>query len=253
MRQYVYEDLPGDQLRAHAEDILRSAYSVSLFTTWQHDTIEQVWRKELVEPAAGNDEASRVTDWSAPPRWHGARLAQVARHPLPGVPATHCTEQLGRPGPWHTRLPHFRLEFSPSFGDELQAEYLLPRQHAVEAFDAVGALRDLLAPVLLISEIRTVAADDLWLSPSYQRDCVALHFTWINDPDAVAPVLGALEERLAPFAPRPHWGKLFVAPPDVVAASYPRMRDFGRLRRQLDPGGKFGGDLVDRYAPPVPG
>jgi alditol oxidase len=253
VRQYVYEDLPGEQLRAHTEEILAAGYSVSLFTSWQRDAVEQVWRKERISSSAVEADAGG-SGGSTPPRlWHGARLAEAARHPLPGVPATYCTEQLGRPGPWYARLPHFRMEFTPSFGDELQAEYLLPREHAAEAFDAVAGLRALLAPVLLVSEIRTVAADDLWLSPSYRRDCLALHFTWVNDETAVRPVLAALEERLAPWAPRPHWGKLFSAAPDVVAASYPRMGDFGTLRRDLDPGGKFGGPLVDRYAPAARG
>ena len=249
VRQVVYEDLPGDELRAHTEEILAAGYSVSLFTTWQRDTIEQVWRKERISSGTGEADAAGSWGPTAPRVWHGARLAEVPRHPLAGVPATRCTEQLGRPGPWYARLPHFRLDFTPSFGDELQAEYLLPREHAAEAIDAVAGLRAVLAPVLLVCEIRTVAADDLWLSPSYRRDCLALHFTWVKDEAAVRPVLEALEERLAPWAPRPHWGKLFVAPPDVVAGTYPRMGDFGRLRRELDPSGKFGGQLVDRYAP----
>jgi alditol oxidase len=244
VRQYVYEDLPGAELRAHADDILASAYSVSLFTNWQRDVVEQVWRKEAIDAGSAVGAPERL--------WHGARLASTARHPLPTLPATHCTEQLGRPGPWYARLPHFRLEFTPSYGDELQAEYLLPRQHAAAALEAVFGLRTQLAPVLLVSEIRAVAADDLWLSPSYQRDSLALHFTWVNDEQAVRPVLAALEERLAPWAPRPHWGKLFVTPPDVVASSYPRMGDFGRLRRELDPAGKFSGAMVDRYAPAAP-
>jgi len=250
VRQYVYDDLPGHELRSRAGEILSSGYSVSLFTTWQRDEIEQVWRK-LAFPRAGDPLASDPVP--APGElWHGARPAASARHPLRTPPATFCTAQLGEAGPWHTRLPHFRMEFTPSYGDELQTEYLLPLTHAVEAFDAVAGLRQILAPVLLVSEIRTTDADDLWLSPSYARPTVALHFTWVKDEEAVRPVLGALEEVLAPFQARPHWGKLFAMAPSAVAATYPRLGDFARLRRQMDPDGKFGGALVDRYAPSSP-
>ncbi len=241
LRQYVYDDLPGDELRGHFDEITASAYSVSLFTRWRSEEVEQVWRKERL--TAGQEPGR------PPAVWHGARLAEEGRHPLRGLPSTSATEQLGVPGPWYARLPHFRLEFTPSFGDELQAEYLLPREHAVEALDAVAELRDLIAPVLLVSEIRTVASDDLWLSPSNGRASVAVHFTWVKDEAAVAPVLAAVEEQLVPYAARPHWGKLFSTAPAVIAGLYPRMDDFARLRAAMDPGGKFGGAFVDRYLP----
>jgi alditol oxidase len=249
VRQYVYEDLPGDQLRRHLDHILAAAYSVSLFTSFQRDSIDQVWLKHRVavepSPPAEGTGAGSVPEAS----WYGARPADGPRHPLPGMSPAFCTEQMGVPGPWHTRLPHFRLEFTPSFGDELQTEYLLPREHAVQGLDAVAGMRALLAPVLLVCEIRTVAGDDLWLSPSYGRDCLAVHFTWVKDTAAVKPVLDVLEERLAPWAARPHWGKLFGDRAGAVAAEYPRMADFGRLRREMDPAGTFGGEMVDRYAP----
>jgi xylitol oxidase len=159
----------------------------------------------------------------------------------------HCTEQLGVPGPWHERLPHFRPEFTPSAGEELQAEYLLSRRHAVAALHELAAVSDRIAPVLQISEIRTIAADELWLSPSHGHETVAVHFTWIKDPDAVLPVLGLIEERLAPFAARPHWGKLFTIAPAELRSRYERLPDFQALAREYDPAGKFANDFVRRY------
>ena len=244
IRQYVYERLGMDQLAEHLANILASAYSVSLFTRWQDAQISQVWLKHL----AGPDDSAAA----APPDWLGATLADGPRHPVPGMPPANCTQQLGVSGPWHERLPHFRLEFTPSSGEELQSEYLVPREHAIEALAAIGRIRDRVAPVLQISEIRTVAADDLWLSPSYRRPSVAIHFTWIKDTGAVLPVLAAIEEQLAPLRARPHWGKLFTVSPAVVRGLYQRLPGFQRLRGHYDPAGKFGNELVDSYVPAVP-
>ena len=146
-----------------------------------------------------------------------------------------CTQQLGVPGPWYARLPHFRPDFQPSVGDELQSEYLLPVSRAVPALHALSQIRDRLAPVLRICEIRAVAADQLWLSPCYQQDGVAFHFTWIPDTAAVLPVVTLLERQLAPFAPRPHWGKVFTTPPATLRSAYPRLPAFAGLTRHLDP------------------
>jgi xylitol oxidase len=153
------------------------------------------------------------------------------------------------PGPWNARLPHFRLEFTPSSGEELQSEWFVPLEHAAAAFDALAQVRSQVAPVLQICELRTIAADDLWLSPAYQRDSFALHFTWVPDTPAVTPVLGAIEQQLAPFGARPHWAKLFTTPPDVVAGLYPRLDDARRLLAAHDPKGVFRNDLLDTYLP----
>jgi alditol oxidase len=162
--------------------------------------------------------------------------------------AVACTEQLGVPGPWFDRLPHFRPDFAPSSsGDELQSEFLLPRQHAVRALHALNEVRDRVAPVLQICEVRTIAADDLWMSTSYGRDTVALHFTWIKDTGAVLPVLELLDERLAPFEARPHWGKLFTTPADALRSRYPRLPDFHALTRHYDPNGTFTNDFIARH------
>jgi len=241
IRQYVYEALPRDQLAEHLPDILASGYSVSLFTTWRGGPVEQVWRKCLAGPGD--------SPLPEPSRWHGAVLAGHPLHPVPGMSPENCTEQLGVPGPWHLRLPHFRLEYTPSSGEELQSEYLVPREQASAALAAIDCIRDLVAPVLQISEIRTVAADGLWLSPSYRRPSVAIHFTWIKDTRAVLPVLAAIEEQLAPLLARPHWGKLFTVSPEVVRGLYERLPDFQRLRGHYDPAGKFGNEMVDAYVP----
>lgn len=234
--QYVFDDLPRQQLDEHADEIFAGAYSVSLFTDWRGPRINQVWLKR------------RVGSGDEPPAdWFGARRAGGPRHPVPGMPTDSATQQLGVVGPWHERLPHFRLAFTPSSGEELQTEYLLPREHARGALAALDPIADRIAPVLQISELRTVTADDLWLSPSYRRDSIAIHFTWVQDLAAVAPVVAAVEHQLAPFQPRPHWGKVFTMPADVVAAQYERLADFRSLRDRLDPAGRFGNEFVDRY------
>jgi alditol oxidase len=232
VRQEVREDLPFEALAEHFSAVMSRAYSVSLFTRWREPRIDQVWVKRR------DGEPGELGEQD----WFGARPATGPRHPVPGVSAAPCTAQLGVPGPWHERLPHFRPDLTPSVGDELQSEHLIPRRHAVAALRALDAIRDRVAPVLLICEIRTVAADALWMSPSYGRDTVALHFTWIKDTRAVPPVIALIEERLAPFAPRPHWGKLFTAAP-----AYPRLPDFLALMRHYDPSAKFTNDFLTRH------
>lgn len=251
LRQYVYEGLPLEVLDDHFYDIVSSAYSVSLFTGWQDSRIDQVWVKHRIDQA-GTWTASqdRPGKWPEDPQpdWYGARPADGPRHPVPGMSAAHCTEQLGVPGPWFERLPHFRPDFTPSSsGAELQSEYLVPREHALAAVHAVRKVSDRLAPVLQICEIRTIAADDLWMSPCYQQDTVGLHFTWVKDIRAVLPVLTLLEERLVPFDARPHWGKLFTTPPERLRSLYSRLPDFHDLVRHFDPAGTFTNEFLDRH------
>lgn len=235
--QYVYDDLPHTAALDGFDDIMASGYSVSLFTDWAGSRFNQVWVKRLAGGGA------------APERWHGATLADGPRHPVPGMSAEHCTSQMGEPGPWHARLPHFRLEFTPSSGEELQSEYFVPRDQAVDGLAALHCLRDRIAPVLQISEVRTIAADDLWLSPSYGRDTVAFHFTWVKDTEAVLPVLTEIEAALAPFDARPHWGKLFTMAPEVVATRYPRVPDFAAVANRLDPDATFRNAFLSHYLP----
>jgi xylitol oxidase len=240
VRQYVYEGLPAAMLQSHFDEIFGSAYSVSVFTNWRGDRHSQLWLKVREGERDG---------WQPALRWMDATLADRQLHPIPGGDPGHATQQLGVPGPWHERLPHFRAEFTPSSGAELQSEYLVPRQVAAGAFDALASLGALMAPVLQIAEIRTVAPDDLWLSPSFQRDTVALHFTWIRDIAAVTPVIAAMEHLLTPLGARPHWAKVFGMPPHVVRALYPRSGDFQDLLGRYDPAGKFRNGFIDKYFP----
>ncbi|WP_433066336.1 FAD-binding protein [Dactylosporangium sp. CS-033363] len=230
--QHVYERLPRAELDAHWEEIASAGYSVSLFTGWHGDTVDQVWIKRRDEDAPA----------PAPAELFGAVPAGGKRHPIAVMSAEHCTEQGGAPGPWHERLPHFKLEFTPSSGEELQTEYFVARADAVAAFAAVEQVRDVVVPALQISEIRTIAADRLWLSPHYERDSVALHFTWVPNDDLALRAVDALEEVLAPFAPRPHWGKVFRNAP-----GYPRGGDFAALAARLDPAGTFRNAFVERH------
>jgi alditol oxidase len=233
VRQTVYEGLTSDRLDEHLFEVLGSGYSVSVFTDW--GPLNQAWVKQ------------RVSESAPPPGWMGATPADGPRNPVPGVPAENCTQQLGVPGPWNERLPHFRAEFTPSSGDEVQSEYFVPHEHAVAANQALRRIQAVIAPVLLVSEIRTVASDGLWISPSHGRDNVALHFTFIQDMAALAPVVAAIEEALAPFDARPHWGKVFSLPPSVVAGHYERFSDFQRLVGEWDPNGKFHNAFLDPF------
>lgn len=236
VRQVAYEDLPWDEALGRFDEIMSAAYSVSLFTDYGA-TVNQVWLKERMTGADGDPAAT----------FHGATRATARMHPIAAMSADACTEQLGIAGAWLDRLPHFRLDHTPSAGAEIQSEYIVPRERAAEAIAAIRALHRRIAPVLMISEIRTEAADDLWLSSAYERDSACLHFTWRRDPDGVAAVLPAIEDALAPFAPRPHWGKVFVAPAAELAPRYERMADFRALAERLDPRGAFRNDFLDRH------
>jgi xylitol oxidase len=228
VRQRVFEGLPWDALYEHVEEIFASGYSVSAFTRWG-DSVDQVWVKTRVTGAPEEQRAELF----------GAVAATVERHPILGLDPVNCTAQLGSPGPWWDRLPHFRMGFTPSSGEELQSELHVARRHAVEAIQAVRALGDRIRPLVQVSELRTIAADRLWTSTQSERDSLAIHFTWEPAPEGVGRVLAAVEEALAPFAARPHWGKLFHARAPELAERYPRLPEFARLVERLDPRGAF--------------
>jgi xylitol oxidase len=176
----------------------------------------------------------------------GAKLATRNLHPIAALSAENCTEQMGVPGPWYERLPHFRMRFTPSAGKELQSEYFVPRKNAVEAILAVERLRDEVSPSLLITEIRTIAADNLWMSPCYQQDCVTILFTWKPDWPAVSKLLPVIEKELAPFSARPHWGKLFTISPVELKRIYKKMPEFIEVSKQYDPQGKFRNEYLNK-------
>jgi alditol oxidase len=237
MRQYVYENLPLSELKEHFDAIEASGYSVSLFTDWQNQRINELWIKSRVE----EEQAFHAT-----PEFFGAKLATRNLHPIAELSAENCTEQMGVPGPWYERLPHFRMGFTPSAGKELQSEYFVPRQHAIEAISAVERLHNQVSPFLLITEIRAIAADNLWMSPCYHQDCVTIHFTWKPDWPAVSKLLPIIERELAPFDARPHWGKLFTTSPAELRRIYQKMPDFISLSKRYDPHGKFRNEYLDR-------
>jgi xylitol oxidase len=237
VKQYVYENLPLSELQEHFDAIEASGYSVSLFTDWQKKRINEVWIKSRVE--AGQS-------FNATPDFFGAKLATRNLHPIAELSAENCTEQMGVPGPWYERLPHFRMGFTPSAGNELQAEYFVPRRHAVEAILAIERLRDQVTPHLLISEIRTVAADDFWMSPCHKQPSVTIHFTLKPDWPAVSQLLPVIERELTPFHARPHWGKLFTVSPERLKASYEKLPNFIELTKKYDPHGKFRNDFLNK-------
>ena len=228
VRQRVFEGLAWDALHERFDEITAAGDSVSVFTRWG-EAVDQVWVKGRVtgHPEQVHDDL------------FGAAAATVDRHPIIELDPVNCTRQLGVPGPWWDRLPHFRMGFVPSSGEELQSEYLIPRHHAAAAIRAVHALADVVRPLLQVSELRTVAADRLWMSPQHGQDTVAIHFTWHPDPVAVDRVLVELESALAPFQARPHWGKVFVADATAITLLYGRLPDFKRLVDRLDPRGAF--------------
>jgi alditol oxidase len=236
--QYVFENLAMAQVQDNFDQIMSAGYSVSLFTDWQSNSFSEVWVKVHEKQAAA---------WGAPAAFFGARAATQNLHPIVALSAENCTEQMGVPGPWHERLPHFRMGFTPSSGKELQSEYFVPRRQAVEAIQAVARLGRQISPHLFISEIRTIAADDLWLSPCYRQDSVAIHFTWKQDWPAVSKLLPVIEQALAPFQVKPHWGKLFAVSPAVLHQRYEKMDDFKALVRSYDPQGKFRNEFLNRH------
>ena len=238
MQQDVYEDLPLAELKEHYDELTSDMYSVSLFTDWRDSMIQQVWLKRL---------ALNGISVQAEPELFGAKLAANNLHPIRNISAENCTEQMGVCGPWFERLPHFRMEFTPSVGEELQSEYFVPREHAFAAFLAMDGLGEHIAPLLQISEVRTIAADKLWMSPCYQQDSVAIHFTWKQDWEGVRNVLPMIEEALAPFHARPHWAKLFTMSPARLQSLYSKLPDFQQLLGQYDPQEKFRNTFLDTY------
>jgi xylitol oxidase len=233
--QRVFEGLRWQTLLERFDEITASGYSVSTFTRWG-STVGQVWVKRRV--SAGD---------SARDALFGAVAATSDRHPVPGMDPVNATRQCDEPGPWSERLPHFRMGFTPSSGEEIQSEYLLPRAHAIAAIEAMRGLGDEISPLLQISEIRTVAADRLWMSPQYGTDTIGIHFTWLRDQQAVERLLGEIESALLPLGARPHWGKLFLADAATIAGRYERHRDFADLVQRMDPEGTFVNNWLETH------
>lgn len=233
VRQEVRTGLSWSAVEAHLDDVLGAGYSVSLFTRFDAERVDQLWVKSRA------DEPPLAELWET-----GASTEPL--HMLVGAPTEALTEQGGVPGPWLQRLPHFRLEFTPSRGEELQTEYFVPREHAVDALTALRGVAATFTHLLQVTEVRAVAGDELWLSGAHGGDVLALHFTWVRDVEAVRAVLPGIEAALAPFGVRPHWGKVFTMEPDTVRAAFPRMADFVALRDRVDPQRRFDNAFLQR-------
>lgn len=236
MSQVVYENMSFDKLHHNFDEIFGAGYSVSLFTDWQNHRVTQVWIKSRV---------GQGTSGPAKPEFFGATLAKTKLHPINGHSAENCTEQMGIPGPWYERMPHFRMNFTPSSGAELQSEYLVPREKAYDAILAVEKLRDYITPHLFITELRTIHEDNLWMSTVYKRSAMTIHFTWKPEWPAVKQILPMIEQQLAPFDPRPHWAKLFTIPPAQLKAKYAKLGNFQQLINEFDPKGKFRNEFLN--------
>lgn len=233
--QRVFLDLPLEEAVANFDAIMSAGYSVSLFTDWMNQKVSQVW----VKSRPGTDTEISSSDF------YGARAADRDVHPIISLGAENCTPQMGVPGPWYERLPHFKMGFMPSSGEELQAEFFVPRENAPEVLQAIERKKEQIFPHLYISEIRTVAADNFWLSPASGRDVVAFHFTWKKHPAEVAGLIQMVERELSPFGGVPHWGKLFSLDPALLHRRYPKMNDFIALARRYDPQGKLRNAYLD--------
>lgn len=233
--QTVFRGLDLDVVQGEFDAVFAAATSVSVFTRWRPEPDAQLWLKRRIdrEGAWSGGDAFGVLESSAP------------IHPLEQLDPIHCNPQLGQPGPWYERLPHFRAEFTPSAGDEIQAEYLIPRENAPLAIELVRSLHHLITPLLHVTEIRTMCADDLWLSPANGHDTVGIHFTWHRD-ERIFTVLPAVEEALLPLGARPHWGKVTSATPADITMVFPRWSDYVELLQNVDPQGKFRSPFVTK-------
>lgn len=236
MRQQVFVKMPLAQMKEHFNEIVSAGYSVSLFTDWQSEFINEVWIKEKVNPEI---------EYRGMEEFYGAKAAIKDLHPIIELSAENCTPQMGKPGPWYERLPHFKMGFTPSSGKELQSEYFIPRSQAVEAILAIQSLGKQIGPHLFITEIRTIAADTFWMSPCRNQASVTIHFTWKQEWDSVIKLLPQIEKALAPFNPRPHWGKIFTMPAPVLESRYEKLSDFKKLVAHYDPKGKFRNDFLN--------
>jgi alditol oxidase len=216
---------------------MSSGYSVSLFTDWTRKNVNQVWIKRRVAEGGSSSVARE---------FYGAQLATRNMHPLDDQPPDPFNEQMGVPGVWYDRMPHFKMGFTRSSGEELQSEYFVPIEHAYGAIMAVEELHEQMTPHLFISEIRTIDADKLWMSPCYNRACVAVHTTWKPEWNDVVRLLPLVEQKLAPYQAVPHWGKLFTMSPSALQARYERLTDFRRLLSFHDPEGKFRNDFLSQ-------
>jgi len=236
--QVVYLDMPIESLKDHFNEIMSAGYSVSLFIDWKSDRIAEVWVKKKVVPGEELD---------FPEEFFGAKKATVKMHPVPELDPESCSEQLGEAGPWFDRLPHFKMEFQPSAGKELQSEFFVPLENGYEAIMAVAEMSEEIKSHLFISEIRSIKADEFWMSTCYQRDSIAVHTTWKQEIPEVMALLPKMEERLERFGYRPHWAKLFTISSEKLHSRYSKIEDFKKLLAKHDPNGKFRNTFLNEH------
>jgi xylitol oxidase len=235
VRQNVYVQLPLAQLKENFDKIVSAGYSVSLFTDWQTENINEVWIKRR----------DQGLDMNLPEEFFGAKAATKNLHPIVELSAVNCTEQMGVSGKWYERLPHFKMGFTPSSGVELQSEYFIPQRNAVDAIMAIQRLGKQIGPHLFISEVRTIAADNFWMSPCRNQASVAIHFTWKQEWEAVRKLLPLIEQELEPYKVRPHWGKLFTMSPQTLSSRYEKLEDFKKMIALYDPKGKMRNEFLN--------
>ncbi|HEY0419575.1 MAG TPA: FAD-binding protein [Acetobacteraceae bacterium] len=237
MRQDGFVDLPWTAVLDNLDEVTSAAYSVSLLTMWSQATVGRLWLKtRLTEDGPLEVTAAHL----------GATAAPHVVSTGPDDPADRLNP-FGVAGPWSERLPHFRLDREPGPDEQIQSEYMVPRSQAMVALARLRAIGGRIDPHLHVTEIRTMAADALWLSPSYGEDSVAIHFTWKKEPDAVDAITAEIEDMLLPLGARPHWGKLMHARADRIAQLYPRLPDFRALADSYDPGGKFRNEFLAEH------
>ncbi len=227
VQQEIFLNLPLIEAQENFDQIFSSGYSVSFFSDYSEDVINQVWIKRRIPN--GEENLGPLTDF------FGAKKALKDMHPIASVSAENCTEQMGLPGPWHERLPHFKMDFTPSNGEELQSEFFVPRESASEVLGVIQKMSDEITPLLFISEVRSIKGDDMWMSTAYGGDRIAFHFTWKPDGKGVENLLPKLEQALSPYDARPHWGKLFHMKRNRIESLYPRIDDFRDLVHRFDP------------------
>jgi xylitol oxidase len=237
LRQDAFEGLPWETVLSNLDAVMSAGYSVSLMTMWSAPAVTRLWIK--TQCVGGGPETVSAAHL-------GATLA--ARATVNTAPdAMRRLTAFGGPGPWSERLPHFRGDEEPALAMHLQSEYMVPRARAVEAMAMLRAIGDRIDKHLLATEIRSIAGDNLWLSPSYGHDSIGIHFSWSGTPDAVHRMTAEIEDMLLPLGARPHWGKIMHGRAEQLAPLYPKLPAFRELARRYDPVGKFRNDFLDLH------
>jgi len=236
IKQFVYENIGIQSISENFDDVFDKSYSVSYFSNWKKNSTGQIWMKFL-----DNNNFPQL-----PSVWLDGNIANANQHPVKVNDPSPCTDQMGVSGKWLYRLPHFKLDSSPASGDEVQTEYLVDRAYVSHYIDELSNIGDEIAARVYATEIRTIKADDLWLSGAHGRQTVGFHFTW-KKSDSLQTFLPKIEEILGNHNGRPHWGKLFSTPRENLIGRYPKYSNFEDLLKKYDPNKKFRNSFINRY------